>query len=105
MPDTKTDMTPEELREELEGVKRQVISLPRWLGWTQAYVLEHLPGQPMTRDQFRSLLEDNVCTEPFPAILGVEPTPLEAVVPSYIGPEETRWGDLYKYRASARRHD
>ncbi|HKL78156.1 MAG TPA: complex I NDUFA9 subunit family protein [Gammaproteobacteria bacterium] len=89
---------------ELERVKRTVVSLPRWLGWVQAYALEHLPGQPMTRDQFRSLLEDNVCDTAFPAFLGIEPSPLEAVVPSYIGPPNRALNDLYKYRATARRN-
>jgi NADH dehydrogenase len=88
---------------EMEGVNRKVIPLPRWMGWVQAYVLEHLPGRIMTRDQFRTLLEDNVCSEPFPETFGFEPTPLEAVVPAYIGPEDQTYGDLYKYRATARR--
>lgn len=88
---------------ELEGVRRSVRPLPRWAGWVQAWVLEHLPGQPMTRDQFRSLLVDNTCSEPFPDVFGIEPQSLEAVVPTYLGPADRSYDDLYKYRAAARR--
>ncbi len=88
---------------ELEGVRRRVWPLPRWLGWVQAYVLEHLPGRLMTRDQLRSLLVDNTCDEPFPAVFGIEPKPLEAVVPTYIGPGDRSHDALYQYRAAARR--
>ena len=88
---------------DLEGVSRRVWPLPRWLGWVQAFVLEHLPGKLMTRDQLRSLQVDNTCSEPFPAVFGIEPQPVEAVVPSYIGPGEYARDALYQYRAAARR--
>ncbi|MFB6359466.1 MAG: complex I NDUFA9 subunit family protein, partial [Thiohalorhabdaceae bacterium] len=88
---------------ELEGVRRTVWSLPRWAGWAQAWALEHVPGKPMTRDQFRSLLVDNTCSLPFPEVFGVEPQTLEGVVPTYVGPRDRTYDDLYKYRAAARR--
>lgn len=88
---------------ELEGVHRSVVPLSRWLSWVQAYVLEHLPGKPLTRDQLRSLQVDNTCAEPFPEVLGIEPRPLEAVVPTYVGRTDRTHDDLYKYRAAARR--
>ncbi|HKJ86916.1 MAG TPA: complex I NDUFA9 subunit family protein, partial [Gammaproteobacteria bacterium] len=88
---------------ELEGVQRRVVPLPSWLAWTQAYVLEHLPGKLMTRDQLRSLSVDNTCGAPFPEVFGIEPRNLEAVVPTYIGRQDRTHDDLYKYRAAARR--
>ncbi len=89
---------------ELEGIHRWVWVLPERLGWLQASILEHLPGRPLTTDQFQSLAKDNVCDEPFPAIFGIEPHSIEAIVPTYIGREGRPDADLYKYRASARRH-
>ncbi|MFA9461433.1 complex I NDUFA9 subunit family protein [Thiohalorhabdus sp. Cl-TMA] len=87
----------------LEGVQRQVWPVPEWLSWVQAAFLERVPGKPLTRDQLLSLSEDNTCSEPFPEIFGVEPRTLEAVVPTYIGRQESSLEDLYKYRAAARR--
>jgi NADH dehydrogenase len=88
---------------ELEGVHRTVMPLPRWSAWVQAYVLEHLPGKPMTRDQLRSLLVDNTCSQAFAPVFGIEPRTVEAVVPGYVGRTDRSYEDLYKYRAAARR--
>ncbi|MFP4561506.1 MAG: complex I NDUFA9 subunit family protein [Thiohalorhabdus sp.] len=88
---------------ELEGVNRRVWSMPDWLAWVQAAFLERVPGKPLTRDQLLSLGEDNVCDGPFPEIFGIDPQPVEAVVPTYIGGRNRSMDDLYKYRAAARR--
>jgi hypothetical protein len=39
----------------------------------QAAVLEFLPGKPLSLDNFRSLLTDNVCREDGCARLGLRP--------------------------------
>lgn len=88
---------------QLEGLRRAVWTIPSWLGKLQALVLEHFPGQPLTRDQLRTLSIDNTCQRPFPEILGIEPQPIEAVVPTYVGSQDRYHADLYRYRAAARR--
>lgn len=66
------------------GLSRTVVGLGGGLSYLQALALEHLPGQMMTRDNLLSMRVDNVCDCAFPALFGVQPTPLEAVVPTYI---------------------
>jgi NADH dehydrogenase len=51
-----------------------------------AAVLERLPSPQLTRDQVRLLRHDNVVREGAPDLrsLGIVPTPIEAIVPSYL---------------------
>ncbi len=82
------------------NLHRPVIELGPALSRLQAFALEHLPGKLMTRDNLRSMQVDNVCKCPFPPVLGIEPTALEAVVPTYIAGvtprSRYRW---FRYRA------
>jgi len=73
------------LAAEWSGHARPVLSLPSAVGRMQASVLECLPGPLMSRDNLDSLSVDNVSDAPFPPELGIVPTPLEAVAPSYLG--------------------
>jgi uncharacterized protein YbjT (DUF2867 family) len=66
------------------GKRRAVIGLPGPVGRLQAFVLEHLPGRMMTRDNLDSMKVDNVCAGPFPPVFGFEPAPLETIVPEYL---------------------
>jgi NADH dehydrogenase len=66
------------------GLRRLVIGLGPSLSMLQAGVLEHLPGRLMTRDNVRSMQVDNVCDCPFPEVFGFAPSPMEAVVPTYL---------------------
>ncbi|HET9471221.1 MAG TPA: complex I NDUFA9 subunit family protein [Usitatibacter sp.] len=68
------------------GKRRRVVALPAPLARMQAFVLEHLPGRLMTRDNLRSMSVDNVCTGRAPAICAFEPASVEAVIPQYLGP-------------------
>ena len=67
------------------GHPRRIVALPGALASVQAFVFEHLPGKLLTRDNLRSMSVDNVCAGPFPQVFGFEPSPLEAVVPEYLG--------------------
>ena len=80
------------------GRRRRVMALPAPLASMQAFVLEHLPGRLMTRDNLRSMGVDNVCTGRPPAICAFEPASIEAVIPQYLGPaaREARYA---RYRA------
>jgi uncharacterized protein YbjT (DUF2867 family) len=53
----------------------------------QAFFLERLPGALLTRDQVTLLRKDNIVSGDWPGLadLGIAPTCLELVVPSYLG--------------------
>jgi NADH dehydrogenase len=67
----------------------------------QARLLELAPQPLMSRDNLRSMRVDNVTTgEPLP--FGLQPTALEAVVPSWLGQDTVR-ASYYPLRRYARR--
>lgn len=67
------------------GHPRPVIGLPEPLARLQAFVFEHLPGEPlMSRDNLDSLKVANVSSNAFPPELGITPTSLESVAPRYL---------------------
>ena len=70
------------------GRRRLVIGLPDRLSYFQAWMLEHLPGKLMTRDNYRSMQVPNTCGAPFPFHL--QPQALEAVAPAYLAPSGPR---------------
>jgi uncharacterized protein YbjT (DUF2867 family) len=67
------------------GLRRTVLPLPPALGRMQAFMLEHLPGKLMTRDNLRSMSVPNVCTAKRPPMCAFEPSAIEAVLPQYLG--------------------
>lgn len=84
------------------GLERRIWPLPPALARMQAFMLEHLPGKLMTRDNLASMSVDNTCDDAFPAIFGFQPSPLEAVAPLYLAGANTR--DRYqRYRNVAGR--
>jgi uncharacterized protein YbjT (DUF2867 family) len=82
---------------EQAGLKRRIIGLSNSLSFLQAVTMEHAPGKPFTRDNFKSLQVDSVCQEGFPVVFGITPTPLESVVPSYLGRSNYR-ARFFTYR-------
>jgi uncharacterized protein YbjT (DUF2867 family) len=66
--------------------RRALVSLPFALARFQAFFLEWLPNPPLTRDQVRLLEEDNVVAPGSPDLgaLGIKPTSLELVLPTYL---------------------
>jgi NADH dehydrogenase len=75
-----------ELLLEHMGRRRLLVPLPFGAAEAQAYVLEWLPKPPLTRDQVALLKSDNVLGGQEPGLrdLGIEPTALESVLPTYI---------------------
>src|SRR5688572_2569984 len=67
----------------MTGRRRLVIGLSERLSYLQAWMLEHLPGKLMTRDNYRSMQVANTCNTQFP--FGLQPQALEAVAPAYLG--------------------
>jgi len=70
---------------QLIGKKRWIIGLPDMLGAIQARVGEWLPGKPISRDNFRSLLIDSVSDRNDLGTLGIVATPMEMIVPAMLG--------------------
>ncbi|MFO1075203.1 MAG: complex I NDUFA9 subunit family protein [Geminicoccaceae bacterium] len=68
------------------GRRRLLVSLPFGLARLQGRLLQHLPMPPLTEDQVVLLERDNVLTPGVPGLaeLGIQPTPLEVVVPPYL---------------------
>ena len=73
---------------EVRGQKRLVFGIPDALGAAQAFLMDFLPGKPLSTDNFRSLSLDSVCTENGLARLGIQATSLRAVVPNYLGSKQ-----------------
>lgn len=70
---------------ELTGRRRWIIGLPDALGYLQAWIGEWLPGKPISRDNFRSLLIDSVGEKDGLGELGIVSTPMELIVPAMLG--------------------
>lgn len=68
------------------GVNRLLAPLPWGLARFQARLAEFIPGKPLTRDQVELLKQDNVLsgTAPGLADLGVHPTAVELILPTYL---------------------
>ena len=80
-----------------------VIPLGRFLSGVQANVLEYVPGKPFSRDNLRSTQEDSVCDGANGLVqLGIHPTPIDVIVPRYLGGNDVR-SRFYEYRTEARR--
>ena len=84
------------------GKRRVIVGLPGFAARLQAFVFEHLPGKLITRDNLDSMSVDNVATQPFPALFGFKPSPLEAVVPAYLHASSAR-ARYARYRGHAGR--
>ena len=69
----------------LTGKRCWVIGLPDALGYLQATVGEWLPGKPISRDNFRSLLLDSVGEKDGLGELGIVAMPMEMIVPAMLG--------------------
>ena len=72
----------------MTGRHRLVVGLPPRLSYAQAWLLEHLPGRLMTRDNYKSMQVPNTTAVPFP--YGIAPQALEGVAPAYLRPSGPR---------------
>ena len=66
--------------------KRPLVNIPLGLARFQASVAEKLPTKPFTRDQLLLLSRDNITSAGMPGLaeLGIQPTPVELIVPDYL---------------------
>ncbi len=68
-----------------KGWTRFVLPLPAALGRVQAEVGEHLPGKPISRDNWRSLQRDSTSDDNGLPKLGIAPTDVRAKLPEILG--------------------
>ncbi len=69
------------------GHPRPVFGVPEWVGQIQAWAMALMPGEPlMSTDNLRSMRVDNVRTGLGPDLhtLGISPTGVQAIVPTYL---------------------
>ena len=69
------------------GRKRFLAPLPFAVAGFEAWFLEFWPKPLLTRDQVKLLTRDNVVSGSRPGFteLGIEPMPVEAILPTYLG--------------------
>lgn len=69
------------------GHKRYLMSVPFWFAEAQATILEKMPNPLVTRDQVTMLRRDNVVNSEALGLadLGITPTRIEDIAPSYLG--------------------
>jgi NADH dehydrogenase len=67
------------------GLPCHVVRLPDFIARVQAFVMDFLPGKPFSTDNYRSLSQDSVCRENGCAQLGLTPSSISAVLPTYLG--------------------
>jgi NADH dehydrogenase len=82
------------------GVERRIIRLSDWQARMQAAFMEWAPGKPFSRDNYRSLQVNSICSGAFPAVFGFAPAALEDVAPAWLRAAGNR---LDEFRATVRR--
>lgn len=83
---------------DLSGTPARIIALPDAIGRLQGALLDFFPGKPFSSDNFRSLTVDNVSRDDGLTELGITPTSLRTIAPTYLGPAR-----LDQLRRDARR--
>jgi len=83
-------------------IQRPIVGLSDRLSYAQAMMMELLPVKLMSRDNVRSMAVDSISKKPVAAVLGVVPTPLEAVIAEYLV-NSTQRGAYDRYRRLAAR--
>jgi uncharacterized protein YbjT (DUF2867 family) len=87
------------------GHARPIIALPGPIARVQAWVFEHLPGEPLiTRDNLDSLTVPNIASGQLPGLeaLGIHAASFDQIVPTYLQPRSGP-ARLDTWRATARR--
>ncbi len=87
------------------GKGRPVLPLPDALARLQARLMELAPGDPlMSRDNLDAMRTDNVASNQLPGLqaLGIVPSSLEAIGPSYLGDQGLRSGLTAKRKTAGR---
>jgi uncharacterized protein YbjT (DUF2867 family) len=86
----------------LLGKRRLIIGLGKRLSYLMAWAMEWSPFKLMTRDNYRSMQIDSVCSCEFPAVFGIKPATLESIIVDEFGGGAAR-GRYRLFRHWARR--
>lgn len=70
-----------------KGWNRRVIGLPNSLSRLQAMLMDFVPGKPFSSDNYRSLQLDSISRHNALLDLGIHPSRIDAIVPSYLAPK------------------
>ncbi len=79
-----------QLTAKTKGWTRVVVPLPDAFGRLQAEVGEHLPGKPISRDNWRSLQRDSTSDDNGLPKLGITPTDVRAKLPQILESSRSR---------------
>ena len=80
------------------GFRTKVLPLGHGLSAIQANVMQYCPGKPFSRDNFRSLKVESICTdENGLSQLDINPTSMDSIVPGYLAKRNSRFA-YYKFR-------
>ncbi|MEL7311763.1 MAG: complex I NDUFA9 subunit family protein [Pseudomonadota bacterium] len=66
------------------GMRRWIVGLPDPLARIQARIFDFVPGKPLSTDNLRSLMVHSICDDNGLDALGIAPTPMETIVPTYL---------------------
>jgi NADH dehydrogenase len=74
------------------GRRRFLVPIPFAMAQVQARLFELMPNPPLTTGQVDLLKSDNVASKNLPGLreLGIDPKPVEEIVPNYLGPSHAR---------------
>ena len=86
------------LAAQLTGRRRWIVGLPGALGKMQAWLLEHFPGKPLTRDNLLSMRVDSVSDGSPAALLGGPPRSIEDMAPEYLTASRDERNTQYRRR-------
>jgi uncharacterized protein YbjT (DUF2867 family) len=84
------------------GAKRAILPLPMPMARLQAWVMEHLPGEPlMSRDNLESMKVPNTASGQYPGLaeLGITASSVQAIAPTYLGAASAL--DAYRRQGSS----
>jgi uncharacterized protein YbjT (DUF2867 family) len=83
------------------AAKRPILPLPMPLARLQAWVMEHLPGEPlMSRDNLESMKVPNIASGQYPGLaeLGITASSVQAIAPTYLAASHAL--DVYRKQGS-----
>jgi uncharacterized protein YbjT (DUF2867 family) len=79
-----------------------IIPLPNFIARLQGLVMDFFPGKPFSTDNYKSLTIDSVCRENGFTRFGITPTPMAAILATYLG-AESRQARLADHRRRSAR--
>lgn len=87
---------------QIVGRRKLILGLSDRQSRLQARLLGHVPGRPLTYDNYLSMQAGGACEGEFPAVFGMVSTAVEAVVPYYLRRHNERAQRYQAYRRMGR---